>query len=357
MKIVFILFCLIIGNLLYAQNITGIWRGVFYERTLKGKKNLKNEIDQKFNFEIQINQHTNNQLDGVTYSYKTKKFYGKASFKGSIDIRTKKILIEENNMLDLQIDNKSEICVMSCILEYNTEKDKIYLKGTFVSKNMNRKIECSSGDVILERVNKSEFKKEMFIVEKEGIKIKKKNLENFDTKNSKEIDSSIMLEKDISEIKQMFLDSLFKVDTASPKTNTLALPFLNNEKFNRPTIYLNTITVNVNKVLVDYYDNGIEDNDTITVYQNKILVINSGRVSNKPLQLKLVLDSSNSNQELVTIAENLGDIPPNTALMVITAGNNRYEIPISIDERRNAKVLFEYKKNAIPKMSLTRTQN
>ena len=42
------------------------------------------------------------------------------------------------------------------------------------------------------------------------------------------------------------------------------------------------------------------------------------------------------------LAENLGEIPPNTALMVITAGKERYEVFLSSDEQRNAKVIINY---------------
>jgi len=44
------------------------------------------------------------------------------------------------------------------------------------------------------------------------------------------------------------------------------------------------------------------------------------------------------------VAENLGDIPPNTALMVVTAGGKRrQEIFLASNEQKNAKVIIEYK--------------
>ena len=43
------------------------------------------------------------------------------------------------------------------------------------------------------------------------------------------------------------------------------------------------------------------------------------------------------------VAENLGEIPPNSALMVITAGKKRYEVFLISNEQRNAKVVIEYK--------------
>ena len=43
------------------------------------------------------------------------------------------------------------------------------------------------------------------------------------------------------------------------------------------------------------------------------------------------------------MAENLGDIPPNTALMVINYGRKRQEVFLTSDDKKNAKVILEYK--------------
>jgi hypothetical protein len=44
------------------------------------------------------------------------------------------------------------------------------------------------------------------------------------------------------------------------------------------------------------------------------------------------------------VAENLGSIPPNTSVMIITTPGNRYEVLISSTEQKNAKVVFDLKK-------------
>lgn len=50
------------------------------------------------------------------------------------------------------------------------------------------------------------------------------------------------------------------------------------------------------------------------------------------------------NNELLMFAENLGNIPPNTALMVITDGSKRYEVRLAADLKNNASVRFELRK-------------
>jgi hypothetical protein len=42
------------------------------------------------------------------------------------------------------------------------------------------------------------------------------------------------------------------------------------------------------------------------------------------------------------IAENLGSIPPNTAILIITAGKNRHLLSLSSTETKNARVRIVY---------------
>jgi hypothetical protein len=57
-----------------------------------------------------------------------------------------------------------------------------------------------------------------------------------------------------------------------------------------------------------------------------------------------VIDAMDPHHELVMVADNLGSIPPNTSLMVVTANNKRYEIFISSSEQKNAKIILDLDK-------------
>ena len=48
--------------------------------------------------------------------------------------------------------------------------------------------------------------------------------------------------------------------------------------------------------------------------------------------------------ELIMYAENLGSIPPNTALMIIYDGTKRHEVNISSSNSNNGKVIFTLKR-------------
>jgi hypothetical protein len=62
-----------------------------------------------------------------------------------------------------------------------------------------------------------------------------------------------------------------------------------------------------------------------------------------PITININNSANYPFHELVIVAENLGEIPPNTALMVVTAGKKRYEIFLDSDQERNAKVIIQYK--------------
>ena len=105
-----------------------------------------------------------------------------------------------------------------------------------------------------------------------------------------------------------------------------------------------TITTNANDITINLYDNGTIDNDTVSVYLDKKLVVTRQRLTEKPISIKFTLDENNMYHELVMVAENLGEIPPNTSLMVVKAGTKQYEVRITSNEQKNAVVIFKYEK-------------
>jgi hypothetical protein len=106
-----------------------------------------------------------------------------------------------------------------------------------------------------------------------------------------------------------------------------------------------TITVNSNEVTLSIYDDGVIDHDTVSVFVDKMKVIDHRMLTDKAIVVKLHLDESKSYHEVVMVADNEGDIPPNTSLMIVKAGDQQYEVRISSNEQKNAVVVFKYSKN------------
>ena len=56
---------------------------------------------------------------------------------------------------------------------------------------------------------------------------------------------------------------------------------------------------------------------------------------------KIKVNPAEPHHELVMVADNLGSIPPNTSVMIITSKNRRYEVSLSSSEKQNAKVVID----------------
>jgi hypothetical protein len=97
------------------------------------------------------------------------------------------------------------------------------------------------------------------------------------------------------------------------------------------------------EMVIELYDNGDIDGDTVTIFHNNKMVVTHAGLSAKPITLKIKVDRNNPHHELIMVADNLGSIPPNTSLMIITANRKRYEVYISSSEQKNAKVVIDLK--------------
>ena len=103
------------------------------------------------------------------------------------------------------------------------------------------------------------------------------------------------------------------------------------------------IITEAGEIRIDLYDNGEIDGDTVSIYHNNVLLKSRARLTQNPITLRIAINAEQPHHELIMVAENLGSIPPNTSLMVVNAGNNRYEVRISSNEQKNAKVVFDLK--------------
>ncbi|MEO7531534.1 MAG: OmpA family protein, partial [Sediminibacterium sp.] len=95
-------------------------------------------------------------------------------------------------------------------------------------------------------------------------------------------------------------------------------------------------------VKIELYDNGVFDNDSVSVIYNKQLTVYKQMLlTNKPIRFWVKLDPDQAKNEMIFFAENLGITPPNSALMIITDGENkRTEINVSSDLQHNAVIYF-----------------
>lgn len=393
-----------------AQKITGIWRGYFTSTSM-----VRDMPEERYKYEVQIEQLSNNSVKGVTYSYKSTVFYGKAELNGILSLPSRSLIIRETKLIDLKISDRSEPCLMTCYLDYTKMGKLEVLEGTFISVSAKDKRDCGSGKIYLERVNKSDFKKEEFLVGKQrpqqatapklnlpksmppnakrdnvavrpttpsaktGDKsaAQKKQSDLARTQNAakppatkaqvtkpvskpvtkavtKPADRNVTVKKDDKAHAPVAkAEAQTSAQPALPKSEDARVPQQMDVKklpvprvlVERENNLVKVINTSAPELVISLYDNGTIDNDTISVYHNNELVISHKKLTYSPITVRIHCNKNETRHELVVVAENLGDIPPNTALMVVTTpdgGRERYEITLASNETRNAKVVINY---------------
>lgn len=137
---------------------------------------------------------------------------------------------------------------------------------------------------------------------------------------------------------QKIIDS---VATKSPVVNVNTLPASTNGRVDKE---LRRIVVHDKKIKLNIYDNGTIDGDTISIYYNGRPILKNKGLTADPIVVEIVLDENITFHSIVLYAENLGSIPPNTALVIFTTTDGkRYEMYASATLQQNAAIVFEYK--------------
>ena len=123
---------------------------------------------------------------------------------------------------------------------------------------------------------------------------------------------------------------------SEPVPDTLINAFANRTFSTGPII-----TVSSDTVQLHLYDNGRVDNDSVSVFFNRRPVWLHIRLNTQPVIIHLVLEKGEN--EIALFADNLGEIPPNTALCIIYAGGERYDINLSSNYLTNGTVRIRKK--------------
>lgn len=118
---------------------------------------------------------------------------------------------------------------------------------------------------------------------------------------------------------------------------------IENQFRHRENVVMNEIEVESDSVQVDFYDNGEIDGDSISVFVNDQLLAFSRRLSTRAIHFDLALDPNLPVNEIGMFADNLGSIPPNTALMIVTDGKKQHEIRLSSSLDKNAVIRIKKK--------------
>lgn len=127
-----------------------------------------------------------------------------------------------------------------------------------------------------------------------------------------------------------------QISSGSPATSSPRVDLRSNK-------LLQVIEVESPELIVELYDNGSVDGDTVSLFFNNRLMVSHKKLSTTPITLELSLERGRKDNELVMFAESLGEIPPNTALMVVKTRDKRFEVNITSTDQTNGSVKFHLK--------------
>lgn len=90
------------------------------------------------------------------------------------------------------------------------------------------------------------------------------------------------------------------------------------------------------------YDNGVVDNDTVSVFYYKKMIAQKLQLGLSAVELKIAVKEG--EHEIVWFAENSGKVPPNTALLLVYDGKKRYAFNLSSNYSINGNLRLKKKK-------------
>ncbi|MEO6948853.1 MAG: hypothetical protein ABI123_04435 [Ginsengibacter sp.] len=343
-------------------NYNGQWRGGFNDDTVSFSKVSSNNVGYVLELEIH-----NNQITGNSYSYfnlEGHKYYTICRVRGTLDPKTKEMEVVE--VEKIKSNTPPPPIFSSCLqihkLKYEKDADgSEVLRGTWIPAP-NQAGNCGIGITVLSRrkmdihplgikpPSKNNQKPAIVkatpkphtpkkpipappkkIIPKEQTAIAKEKAKptvppnNSDKKENTQKSTTVInndpVEKEIS------------------KSGLVSPPILKGFEKRRNDI-VKTIEILQPTFRLDFYDNGEIDGDSISVFYNGKLVLSHQRISDKAVTLHLALDE-NVKENIVTMyADNLGTIPPNTAVMIVTDGDKRYEVRLESDLKKSGSVIF-----------------
>lgn len=353
-----------------AANYNGQWRGSFVDNSTA----FAGFGGQKIDYVLELETH-DNIVTGYSYTYFSegeKRFYTICKVKGSLNRTTKELTVTEFERTKFNTPVDFRNCFQTHKLKYIKDNpDEESLEGTWVPApdqegdcgfgrtNLSRKVikplvvaTPSRNNATMPPKKNQAFRdmnKEPNTMVKPKPLVTKPPVKRNPVVTAKPFQKKIeppvtkpaeVKKDDIKDTVAIIPDKIITPPLPEKKIQEELLPGVNYEKRNNTVV--ETINIKHETFTVDFYDDGTIDGDSISVFYNGRLLLSHQRLSDKPITLTLNVDPDTKINELVMYAENLGEIPPNTALMIVHDGDNRYEVRIVSDTEKNGTIRFTH---------------
>lgn len=311
-----ILCCFLFGLLpeLNAQSLQGIWTGKISRRSATGGNTES--------LEIQISQ-TGKILWGHSFAFKDTSRFVLYKIEGKRNKKDKTVALKEVGQPAYSLPDAFFPCEKIYNLEYYRIGNTQYLSGTWGGRGAYMDTSCFPNEellVVLQKIKAPDYPINSFVTKK---------LVNYFTRKQE-----LRIADTISNEEKLYEDEL---TYSSNKTANDSL-LISSRRQDIQEI-LKTSDSNIS---ISLYDNATIDDDTVSIFVNKIPVLINQRLSATAHVFKVSAPEPGKPVEILMQAENLGSIPPNTALMVVETGKKRYEVRMSAGYDKHAVLIVTY---------------
>lgn len=323
-----------------AQDITGVWTGFI------------NTNGNQLHYELAISE-TKDKLNGYSLTVFTIDGVENEGIKSmKIKMKKGKVTIEDDKLISDNYSIKAKRVMLFSVLSLTNENSVLVLSGKFNSLafydptykgtiRLQKKNSVSKTRIIskldqmnllhtLSFIQPNQDEKKIITATPTATKEPEPSLKP--KKEKADLASKTKKEAE-GKIKQT---TTLKIQPVLPPAADIA---------NRKTETIQTVYFSSDSILISLYDNGQIDDDTVSVVLNGSTIIAKERLTSQAITKTIYTPfGSGDSLQLVMYAENLGIIPPNTGLLIVQEGNNRYEIRFEGNFQKNSAIILKRKR-------------
>ncbi len=359
-KFLLLSFFILTKTIVFSQNFTGQWKGEFVDNS-----SIVSWGSNRCDYVIDLEVNGTN-VSGYSYTYFTdngKKYYTICKLVGSVDKGRKYIEVRETARTKTNVPDNVTNSFQIHKLNWRTEGGNEILEGKWIPAPGQDKSNTGFGTTLLSKRQLTEISPlaKKLNSKKDPNNSPEKSLLGMN-KTKPSLKNPVKAAPPIAKIvPKNSIKPIIKTTTKPPvktadviaKKDTLTKSLIVGKTITAKTLptgfekrsnnILQTVNVENASVKIDLYDNGDIDGDSVSLIYNGKVLISHKKLTSQPISINLPINDDDVN-ELIMYADNLGTIPPNTALMIVTDGNKRYEVRVTSDLKKSGTIRFVHKK-------------
>ncbi|MEP7371890.1 MAG: hypothetical protein ABI675_00790 [Chitinophagaceae bacterium] len=343
---------------IFAQDFSGVWKGIL--------STAGNELS----YELVISE-TGGKLTGYSLSVFTINGVENTGIKSmKIKSRKESISIEDDELIYNNYTTTAKRVTLFSTLNLERKDSLMILQGSFFTRSVDRstfkgtirleKVNSFSATRVVPQLEKMNLLNNLSFVQPKSVEKENNSVPASIPVNKESLPDTLAIEKEEAKMaiakperqlkpvslpaqkNKMTSVSAPPVIKAAPK---VIPPSVAAEIASRKTEIIRNIFFQSDSLMLTLYDNGQVDGDTVSVVVNdKVIIARQGLTTTAATTTLYTNKVPGDSLKLIMYAENLGSIPPNTGLLIIQDGNEKYQIRFEGDFQKNSAIILRRKR-------------